>query len=71
MEVPDMKGWSLRDVMKLAKVAKLDLKTEGTGYVSKQSLEAGKKVNEGETFNIELSQPDGAGEDIPTKEKTE
>jgi penicillin-binding protein 2B len=71
MKVPDMKGWSLRDVMKLAKVAKLDLKTEGTGYVSKQSLEAGKKVNEGETFNIELSQPDGAGEDIPTKEKTE
>ncbi len=71
MKVPDMKGWSLRDVMKLAKVAKLDLKTVGTGYVSKQSLEAGKKVKEGETINIELSQPEGAGVDIPTKEKTE
>lgn len=71
MKVPDMKGWSLRDVMKLAKVAKLDLKTVGAGYVSKQSLVAGKKVKEGETINIELSQPEGAGADIPTKEKTE
>ncbi len=71
MKVPDMKGWSLRDVMKLAKVAKLDLKTTGTGYVSKQNLEAGKKVKEGDSFTIELSQPDGATEDIPTNEKTE
>lgn len=68
MKLPDVSGWSLRDVMKIASIAKLDLNTSGTGYVSKQTPKIGTKVKEGDTFKIQLTQPDKSAEDTTKKE---
>ncbi len=37
--MPNLQGWSMRDVMYFSKLLKLDLKTSGTGYVTNQSIE--------------------------------
>ncbi|MGE7601897.1 penicillin-binding protein [Peribacillus sp. NPDC097675] len=68
MKVPDMTDWSLRDVMKVASIAKLDLNTSGTGYVSKQSPKRGTKVKEGDSFKVELQQPEKSTKDSTKKE---
>lgn len=57
MEMPNLKGWSLRDVMKLANVAKIELKVNGSGYVTKQSIKAGKVIKEGDALTIQLKEP--------------
>lgn len=54
---PDMTGWSLRDVMKVASIAKLKLNTTGNGYVVKQNIVAGAKLKEGEHLVIHLQTP--------------
>src|SRR5699024_6416149 len=55
--MPDVAGWSQRDVLKLADLLDLKADISGSGYVSKQSIEAGKKIKENETLKIELSSP--------------
>lgn len=57
LTVPDMTGWSLRDVMKVAKLADLKLNTVGSGYVVKQNLKAGSALREGDYLIVELKQP--------------
>ena len=54
---PDLTGWSLRDVMKVAKIADLKLNTVGKGYVSKQNLKPGGVFKEGEFLIVELEPP--------------
>lgn len=56
--VPDMKGWSLRDVLKVTDLNSLILKTEGNGYVSSQSIKAGSAVKENDTLTIKLKTPE-------------
>ncbi|RFU60316.1 penicillin-binding protein [Bacillus sp. V59.32b] len=58
MTIPDMHGWSLRDAMKVASLAKLDLNTAGSGYVSKQNLKPGSIVKEGDYCIVELTKPE-------------
>ncbi|MED2216828.1 PASTA domain-containing protein, partial [Bacillus thuringiensis] len=55
--MPNVKGWSMRDVMYFSKLLKLDLKTSGTGYVTSQSIEKGQGLQEGDTLEIELEPP--------------
>lgn len=57
MKAPDMRGWSLRDAIKVANIAKLQLNTAGTGYVTKQNTKAGKTMKEGDYFIVELTEP--------------
>ncbi len=57
LTVPDMNGWSLRDVMKVAKLANLKLNTVGNGYVVKQNLNAGAPLKEGDYLVVELERP--------------
>jgi penicillin-binding protein 2B len=57
LTVPDMNGWSLRDVMKVAKLANLKLNTVGNGYVVKQNLKAGAALSEGDYLIVELEPP--------------
>ncbi|MEK4278530.1 penicillin-binding protein [Cytobacillus sp. FSL R5-0377] len=57
LTVPDMDGWSLRDVMKVAKIADLKLNTVGSGYVAKQNLKAGSALRKGDYLIVELEQP--------------
>ncbi len=46
LTAPDLTGWSLRDVMKVAEVANMKLNSVGNGYVVKQNVKAG-ILNEG------------------------
>ncbi|RSD28116.1 penicillin-binding protein [Mesobacillus subterraneus] len=57
MTYPDMKDWSLRDVMKLAQIAGVKLNKAGSGYVTKQSLQPGSPIKEGENLVVELETP--------------
>lgn len=54
LTVPDMSGWSLRDVMKIAHLMKLELNMTGSGYVVKQNLQAGAKLSEGDYLVVHL-----------------
>jgi penicillin-binding protein 2B len=58
MTIPDMTGWSLRDVMKIANLAKLELNTTGSGYVDKQNLKAGTRIKERDYLVVHLKTAD-------------
>ncbi len=38
--LPDMNGWSLRDVLKLGNLLDIEVEVKGTGYVTNQSIKA-------------------------------
>ncbi|MGG0261715.1 penicillin-binding protein [Bacillus mycoides] len=57
VKIPNLKGWSMRDVMYFSKLLKLDLKTTGTGYVTSQSIEKGQYIQEGDTLKLDLEPP--------------
>ena len=56
--VPNMKGWSLRDVLKVVDLNKLKLESSGSGYVSSQSIKAGSKVKENDKVSVKLKEPE-------------
>nr|WP_263328102.1 penicillin-binding protein [Neobacillus sp. Marseille-Q6967] len=58
MIAPDMNGWSLRDVMKIAKMSGLKLNSTGSGYVVKQSIKAGAILRKGDFLIVDLKTPD-------------
>lgn len=51
---PDMTGWSLRDVMKVANIAGLKLNSTGMGYVAKQSINAGAILHPDDNLIVDL-----------------
>lgn len=69
--LPEMKGWSLRDVMKVANLAKLQLNISGSGYVSQQNLAAGTKLKEGDYLVVQLQTPDTKEEIVDVDEEEE
>lgn len=71
LTVPDMNGWSLRDVMKVAKLANLKLNTVGNGYVVKQNLKAGSALSEGDYLIVELEPPAQKYNEVETEEGQE
>lgn len=62
--LPDLTNWSLRDVMKIASLAKLELNISGNGYVRKQNLQAGTVLKEGDYLVVHLQPPDEKEEKI-------
>lgn len=56
--LPDLTGWSLRDVMKIASLTKVELNISGNGYVTKQNLQAGTALKEGDYLVVHLQAPD-------------
>jgi len=70
MTMPDMLGWSLRDVMKLVNMVELDLNVAGSGYVTKQSIASGAVIQEKEYLIVELQTPEEVltGTEQPTDE---
>ncbi|WP_082234264.1 penicillin-binding protein [Halobacillus massiliensis] len=56
--MPDITGWSLRDVQKLAEYFELQVETMGNGYVIKQNVEKGAKLNKGGYLVVELAPPE-------------
>lgn len=69
LTAPDMSGWSLRDVMKVAEVAKMKLNSIGNGYVVKQNVKLGSVMKEGEFLIVDLNRPSEKKE--PLKEDKE
>lgn len=58
MTMPDVKGWSKNDALKLAEITGRDFKLSGTGYVTSQSLKAGSIIPSDGTVTIKLKEPD-------------
>lgn len=56
--MPDIKGWSMRDVYKLADLIGLKVETMGNGYVVKQSIKKGTAIKESDYLGVELELPD-------------
>jgi penicillin-binding protein 2B len=58
LKIPDMYGWSLRDVMKVANLTGLKLNSTGSGYVMKQNIKAGSLIKKGDFLIIDLKSPE-------------
>lgn len=57
MTMPDVTGWSLRDVIKLVSVTGIQFSYEGTGYVVKQNLEPDTVLSAESMLHVELQPP--------------
>ncbi|MED3718057.1 penicillin-binding protein [Geobacillus thermodenitrificans] len=67
--MPDLRGFSLRDAMKVANVLELRPSTKGTGYVVSQSIRPGAEVRKGDYLIVELASPRQWEETMAKKEK--
>ncbi|WP_010530446.1 penicillin-binding protein [Lentibacillus jeotgali] len=56
--MPDITGWSLRDVMQLAELMSLDVEPIGNGYVTNQSIKKGTPLKNNDYLGVELQQPE-------------
>ncbi|MGN7941239.1 penicillin-binding protein [Virgibacillus sp. 6R] len=54
VKMPNMIGWSKRDVMKLGNILGVTVKTEGSGYVAKQSIKKDSIVKKGDVLTVTL-----------------
>ncbi|GEN30338.1 penicillin-binding protein 2B [Cerasibacillus quisquiliarum] len=55
--MPNIIGWSFRDVLQLANLLHLDIETKGNGYVISQSIPEGKTLTKKEKLKVELQPP--------------
>jgi penicillin-binding protein 2B len=58
LKAPDMTGWSLRDVMKVANIANLKLSSKGKGYVTNQNLKPKEPLKSGDYLIVDLKTPE-------------
>ena len=52
--IPNMKGWTLKDVSSLGTLLNIDMDISGQGFVVKQSVKPGTKVKEGLKVKVSL-----------------
>ncbi|TQS75656.1 penicillin-binding protein [Ornithinibacillus gellani] len=69
--MPNMKGWSIREVLQFADVTGLKLETIGSGYVTKQGIKEGKSIKKGDYLGVELKPPQKKKAKKPKKESSE
>ncbi|RDU38481.1 penicillin-binding protein [Neobacillus piezotolerans] len=70
--MPDLTGWSLRDALKAANLAGLNLNFKGSGYVVKQSVTKGTPIKSGDHLTVELETPlDSLNRDDKVEENPE
>jgi len=55
--MPDVIGWSLRDVMELTDLLQLKTETFGNGYVVSQNIDEGTPIKEDDYLGVELAPP--------------
>ncbi|UJL47848.1 PASTA domain-containing protein [Virgibacillus sp. NKC19-16] len=55
--MPNVMGWSLREVLELADLTQLQIETFGNGYVVTQNIEEGTPLKEGDYLGVELAPP--------------
>ncbi|OLN22868.1 penicillin-binding protein [Domibacillus antri] len=58
--MPDMTGWSIRDVLKVTETAGLKLSYSGTGYVTSQNIKVNGLLKEGQKLIVKLEKPGNA-----------
>lgn len=56
--MPDIIGWSLRDVLQLADVMELKVETFGNGYATSQNIKKGTALKKDDYLGVELAAPD-------------
>ncbi|MDX6152386.1 penicillin-binding protein [Marinococcus sp. PL1-022] len=56
--IPDVSGWSLREIQRLEALLEIDIDTSGSGYVSSQSVDPGTAVSAAGNMEVELVPPD-------------
>ncbi|SFB18903.1 penicillin-binding protein 2B [Lentibacillus halodurans] len=56
-KMPDITGWSLRDVLQLADLTELDLEPIGNGYAVTQSIKEGKTIKKNDYLGVEFEPP--------------
>jgi penicillin-binding protein 2B len=57
MHIPDLTGWSLRDSIKVANLASLQLNALGKGFVVKQNIKSGGQVKQGDFLILDFETP--------------
>lgn len=55
--MPNLKGWSKRDVLELAKLLGLEVEVSGDGYVTSQNIKKDDTFEEGDVLEVELTPP--------------
>ncbi|WP_078554855.1 penicillin-binding transpeptidase domain-containing protein [Bacillus alkalicellulosilyticus] len=55
--MPDVIGWSFRDVMKLSNLLQLQMNATGAGFTVQQNISPGSTVREGDYVQVELREP--------------
>jgi penicillin-binding protein 2B len=58
LTAPDMSGWSLRDVMKVANLTGMKLHSKGKGYVVQQNVKPESQIRKGDYLIVELKTPE-------------
>ncbi len=69
--VPDLTGWSVRDVMKVADLTNIQVSYSGNGYVVQQSLAAGAIIKDGSKLTVNLEPPYRPKEETVEEENSE
>lgn len=56
-KMPDIKGWSLRDVLQFASLLELEIEHMGNGYIVTQSIKEGTPLKQNDYLGVELESP--------------
>ncbi|SDI66302.1 penicillin-binding protein [Natribacillus halophilus] len=62
-EMPDMTGWSARDVVKFSTATGMHVEHEGTGYVTDQSMEPGSEAGSHDSLTVAFGESDEESDD--------
>jgi penicillin-binding protein 2B len=63
-EMPDISGWSRREVLQLTELLELQTETFGNGFVATQSISEGTPIKKGDYLGVEFTSPnDTAAQD--------
>ncbi|MFD2133031.1 penicillin-binding protein [Pseudogracilibacillus auburnensis] len=54
-EMPNVKGWSGRDILSLADMLEIEVEVKGNGFVKKQSIKEGTKLDKNMKLSVELT----------------
>lgn len=67
--MPNIKGWSERDVLSLASLLELDVEIKGSGFVTKQSIKKDTKIKDNMKLEVTLGSSTNKKEEDKKKSK--
>ncbi|WP_416143260.1 penicillin-binding protein [Paraliobacillus zengyii] len=69
--MPNITGWSLRNVIELGELVDLDLEYIGSGYATSQSVKTGSDIGENTYMMVEFSPPENTEEESEDESEEE